>query len=113
MCIAIIYHRKNLDKILRHLKNSPYVSRLIVEFDFIQFIDLITGAYIRLYSVEFIEKYKHSALYMNMAYYPKSEAKNEAMMETLNVCTRPIVYCFRHSFNSIFEYDEDNLRFLK
>ena len=113
MCIAIIYHKKNLDKILRHLRNSPYVNRLIVDFDFIQFIDVITGIYIRLYSVEFIEKYGHSALYMNMAYYPKSEANNKTMMETLNVCTRPIVHCFGHYLNSIFEYDEDNLRFLK
>lgn len=113
MCIAIIYHRKNLDKILRHLRNSQYVSRLIVEFDLIQFVDVITGAYIKLYSVEFIEKYKHSAIYINMAYYPKSETNNGAMMETLNVCTRPIVYGLGHFLGNIFEYDEDNLRFLK
>lgn len=113
MSIGIVYHQKYYEKILLYLKNCQYVQKVIINEYIICFFDIYTKAKITLYPLEFIEKYKHSALYMNLAYYPKSEANNEAMMETLNVCTRPIVYCFGHYLDSIFEYDEDNLRFLK
>lgn len=46
---------------------------------------------------------------MNLAYYPKSEVNNEAMMETLNICTRPLVNCFGYICRNIIEYDENKV----
>lgn len=109
MSIGIVYHQKYYEKILLYLKNCQYVQKLIIDGYIICFFDVYTEAKITLYPLEFIEKYKHSALYMNLAYYPKSEVNNEAMMETLNICTRPLVNCFGYICRNIIEYDENKV----
>lgn len=106
MSIGIVYHKKDFERILHYLKNCQYVQQLMVRDGIICFFDIYTKAKITLYPVEFIETYKHSAIYMNLVYYPKSEANNKSMMETLNVCTRPLIGCFGYACKNIIEYDE-------
>ncbi len=113
MKISIAVHKENIEIIKRyaneHFKDmnktfsNYYFDDVHVVFGIendVEFMFLAT---------DFLEKYKRTALYSNMFYYPFTEQNNKMLLQTIYANTRTIEYTGVLFLPNIFPYDEDKM----
>lgn len=109
--ITIVYHKKYCEKIIKAIKNSTdkeLCYHIGIEKEPIILYNLqYNKDIVNFYSVEFLEQYKRSAIFMQTIYYPQNEESNEDLITTLKICSRGVTFLIRNFLPSIFSYDED------
>lgn len=101
--ITIVYHKKNKDILLKNLRES--------EYKYICFDELIvlnsSNERIEFYTVEFLEQYNNSDIFMQTIYYPETEKDNKELMNTLSMSSRGVCVLLRGYLPCIIPYDEE------
>lgn len=107
--ITIVYHEKFKQNLIKQIKRkhteNNYEYRicedkieLFSKYEILQF-----------YTVEFLERYKRTAIVFNIVYYPISEVDNDNLMETIFSCNRGASIFLTAGLGCIIPYNEEEI----